>query len=291
MKKPKNAKAAKQPATEPKKRGRPAGSGKKTAAAKPDKAAVKAEKDAAKAAAKTAAANAAIGHNSADPKLRTLFLAYMNGTDGNPCIPNLKALVSKANSKYRAALKAAKKDGFEQFMFETAALVSTPEGELEFKTRIGRQLQAAQFMGSTVGNQLDLFNEPDRTPAVDRAYDEGKQASMENKQASPGYDPSTAQYARYLEGFHDNEAKKLKGMKKTGDKSAVAPDVPKAPPAPTPIGSGQTSGVPMTRSQLAAMKASQAAAPAPETAKGEHIGDVDADDEGGFARRPAAGNA
>lgn len=288
MKKPKNVKAKPQTEKPKGKRGRPPGSGKKSAAANPAKAP---KPD------KTEAAKAAIGHNSADPKLRTLFLSYMNGENGCPSIPNLKSLVSKANSKYRAALKAAKKDGFEQFMFETAALVGTPEGEAEFKTKIGRQLLAAQFMGSTVGSQLDLFNEPDRTPATDRAYDEGKQASMSNQAAVPKYSPETEQYRQYMAGFHDHQATLAKGIKQKPDKPVKEPAANRVPAAP---GAGQTSGTPMTRSQLKAMQQQQAA-PAPTAGAGEHVGDVEADedgtagrsdaDDGGFARRPAAGSA
>ena len=55
----------------------------------------------------------------------------------------------------------------------------------------------------------------DRTPAVDMAFDEGVRDATENKAAKPGYDPSTPQHARYLEGFHSVTAKMVgKGITK-----------------------------------------------------------------------------
>ena len=54
--------------------------------------------------------------------------------------------------------------------------------------------------------QMDLFEEPDRTPAADRAYDAGKQASMENQPRKPPHDPSTIQYERWMAGYADHQA-------------------------------------------------------------------------------------
>jgi hypothetical protein len=71
-----------------------------------------------------------------------------------------------------------------------------------------------------MGAQLDMFSEPDRTPATDRAYDEGKQASMENRQGKPPYDPSLPQHQKWLEGYADHQATLAKGFKPLSQKAA-----------------------------------------------------------------------
>jgi hypothetical protein len=66
-------------------------------------------------------------------------------------------------------------------------------------------MQAARWVGSGIGAQLDLFVQPNRTPAAERAYDEGKQASMENKPRKPPYDPSTTQFRSWMKGFNEHQ--------------------------------------------------------------------------------------
>lgn len=168
-----------------------------------------------KKAAPAAAAKAAIGHNSADPKLRELFLQH------KPKIDRLKEQVASAQGKYRAALKEAKGDGFSKDMFDVARQLSTPEGEAEFKADLHKQMTAALYVGSDIGTamtQLDLFG-PSRTDATERAYDEGQKASMESRQAKPDYAPGTAQYESYMKGFHDHQKGITDGFQST-DKGA-----------------------------------------------------------------------
>lgn len=265
MKKPQNAKAGKQAEKQkaPKKQAK---------ATKADKAAVKVEKQ-------KAAATAAVGGVGADPKLRALFLSYMGGDNGCPSIPKLKKSVADASNKYRRALKEAKKDGFEQFMFDTAQLVSTPEGEAEFKSKLGRQLQAAMFMGSTIGNQLDLFNAPDRTPAVDRARGEGEKASMENKPRKPPYDASVPQFAAWMEGY-DSHQKTLQD--KLGKGKPEKPAKGEKPAKDEPAADGDKV-VPITRAQMLA--AQQGAGEADDADVEDDESAEDEDDAGGFQKR------
>lgn len=273
MKKPKNAKAAKQRA-EPKKRGRPPGSGKKAAAAPKQ---TKAEKTKAAAEKRQAAQQAVAGSNSVDPTVREAFLGYLKDYRQH------KERMKSANGRLRAFLKEAKRDGFIQNDFDTAILVETPEGEARVREDIGRLLRAAQMGGSTLGNQLDLFNEPDRTPAVDIARSEGQKASMENKAALPPYDPSTPQYRAYMEGFHEHQATlasfKAINPAETGGKAAKPAKAPKAakaekapaaPPAAPEAPKPSATVVPITRAQVIAQQA-----------QGERLGDVDADEADG----------
>ena len=85
--------------------------------------------------------------------------------------------------------------------------LDSEEGQAVVIERIRAQAKAARWAGLPVGTQIELsLSEPDRTPAVDRARDEGVQASMGSKPAKPPYSPETPQYKSWMEGFHEHQA-------------------------------------------------------------------------------------
>ena len=85
--------------------------------------------------------------------------------------------------------------------------LDSEEGHKAVVDRIRAQAKAARWAGLPVGTQIELsLAEPDRTPAVDRAYDEGKQASMGNKTPKPPYSPETPQHRRWMDGYHEHQA-------------------------------------------------------------------------------------
>jgi hypothetical protein len=163
------------------------------------------------------ATSTAAGSNAMDPDKRALFLK--DKTDYAAAMTKL----DKAQATVRALGKVIKGDGFTMRQIKLAIQLETPEGEAEFRSLIANDLIAAQYAGASVGSQLQLFLEPDRTPAVDMAYDEGMRDSMEAKAAKPGYAPSTPQYARYMEGYHDETERRVKaGIKSTDPKPSRA---------------------------------------------------------------------
>lgn len=200
-----------------------------------------------------------------DPNEKALFV----GTH-LPNIIKLRALLNTANSNLRTAYKTAKADGFTKADFDAAIEIDTAEKEAAAKARIARKLVIARYMGSDLGHQLDMFLEPNRVPAEDRAYEEGQSASMEGKTANPGYDPSTPQHANYMKGYNEDQEKRIKGgikkleTEETAPKTKVITKAEKEAAAakaaedaekvkavtPAPV----TSGVPMSR---AAFKAQQ----------------------------------
>lgn len=183
-----------------------------------------------------------------------------------PAVRGLRATVAKATANLRNAYKKAKAEGnFTKADFDTAFAVETSESEARERAKIARSLKIAKIMGSSLGAQLDMFLEPDRTPAADIAYQEGRDASIQNKKASPKYDPSTEQHRRYMEGFHEHQATLAKGIgklhpaveedvketaaKKAKTEQAKAVDAEEFDKAPAP-----SSGVPMTRAQFKAQQ-------------------------------------
>lgn len=182
---------------------------------------------------------------------RALFLNHL------PKIGELKAKLNTANANLRNAYKTAKADGFLKGDFDTAFQIQGADGEKAKKAAIARDLTIAKWLGCDLGSQLDLFVEDERVPASDRAFEEGKAASMQNLPAKPSYDPGTAQYRQYMAGFHEHQATLAKGIKPTNpavkaDVKATAEakakvDDQKAVDAQAFDGKSPTSGTPISR--------------------------------------------
>lgn len=158
-------------------------------------------------AAKTAASPSGKVFNSElDAEEKALFLNHHL-----PAIRRLRELYNTANGNLRNGYKKAKAEGdFTKADFDTAFAVETAENEAKERAAIARKLRIAKIMGSSLGAQLDMFLMPDRTPAVDIAFQEGESDAIQNKIAKPKYDPSTEQHRKYLEGFHSVSEKRIK---------------------------------------------------------------------------------
>lgn len=211
--------------------------------------------------------------NNDDPEAKALFLQHL------PKIKELKEKLNTANANLRNAYKSAKaQGGFEKSDFEYAIEVETAEKEAKARAQIARRLTIARYMGSDLGAQLELFLEPDRTPAADRAYHEGQTASMKGETPRPDYAPETEQFRQFMAGYNDDQANRIKkGIKKTdaqkeieedeaqkaADKAKV--DAQKAEDAEqfeekTPP-EKVTSGQPMSRAEFLAQQQAQAEKP------------------------------
>ncbi len=124
---------------------------------------------------------------------------------------NVQAKLAVAQKLVKDMVSAAKADGFLKKEFEVAdMLAGSPKQEARVTGEVSLRLRVARWIGHAMGAQLDLFAEPDRTPAVDKAYDEGKQACMSHERASPPYAPGIPQYTRWLEGYHDEQERQVK---------------------------------------------------------------------------------
>lgn len=158
----------------------------------------------------TVAKNPPAGHNSGiDPEQQALFLTHKSAYQ------RVLEKFKKAQADVRNVGKTIKADGFTLRQVKLAVDLDEPEGEAVLKMAIANDLLVARWMNCDVGQQMDMFMEPSRVPAADRAYSEGQKCSMENRAAVPPYDPSTQQHARFMAGFHDHQASIIqKGIKK-----------------------------------------------------------------------------
>jgi hypothetical protein len=146
----------------------------------------------------------AIGDNQLnDDELRTL--AFQHRDRYSSALAKKKA----ADANFKAICKMAKAemgDGAVDIIKDLIAL-EDPEGEANLRARLKRQADAMRWAGLPLGTQIEFaLGEVDRTPAVDRAFDEGKKQSAENQPAKPPYDPSTPQYRAYLDGYAEHQA-------------------------------------------------------------------------------------
>lgn len=133
-----------------------------------------------------------------------------------------KAKLDTATADLRNVRKRIKADGFSITQILTGIACSTPEGEADVKAQIAERLQAALWVGASWGDQLELFNEPDRTPLVDRAFGEGKRCSMENKRAKPDYAPGTPGYVAFMNGYHEHQRELAGGLKAKAAQESTA---------------------------------------------------------------------
>lgn len=188
---------------------RPKGSkNKATTAKKPRKSKKTSETKTEQAAPKAAAAGG--NEPKADPKMRELARHHRD------TYITRKAALTKAQRAMQALGKEVKADGLTMRQIKLMVELSTPEGEAAWRMTVANDLIAAQYQGAAIGQQLALFLEPDRTPSVDIAYDEGVQDSMDGKTAKSPYDPSLPQTQSYLKGYHDETERRIKaGIKPT----------------------------------------------------------------------------
>jgi hypothetical protein len=82
-----------------------------------------------------------------------------------------------------------------------------PEGEAEVRAELMQYASALRWASVPLGTQIEFaLTEPDETPSVDRAFDEGKQTSMANRPAKPPYNPESPQYRAFMDGYSDHQA-------------------------------------------------------------------------------------
>lgn len=171
--------------------------------------------------------NAQKGNALVDPEMKALFIIHRDK------YADLKSKLDKASGNLRAHVKTAKSDGFKLQQIKDSILLSTPEGEATFKADIANRLLAAAYSDASVGDQLGLFLDAPEMPSIDRAYREGQSDCMGNKTANPAYAPDTAQYERYMLGYHEEQERQVtKGIKKldaakAAENAGAAPDAPK----------------------------------------------------------------
>jgi ribosome modulation factor len=153
------------------------------------------------------------GHNDmSDDQKRALFL------NGLGKLEAVKEKMAKLNADARNIRKQMKSEGYSKVEVDYALFLNKQSDDPD---RIAEERQArervAKWLARPEGFQGGLFDGPgdgkDRTPAVDRAKEEGKTAGMQGESAKPPYDASTPQGQAWLHGHADGQATLAKGFK------------------------------------------------------------------------------
>lgn len=76
-------------------------------------------------------------------------------------------------------------------------------------------IRVAKYVGSPLGTQFALFDEPDRTPGDEKAFADGKRAGLAGEDASPPFAAHLPQAQKWLEGYYVGQEILLKGFTPT----------------------------------------------------------------------------
>lgn len=148
------------------------------------------------------------GHNSGaktnasrltDNEERELFASHRTVWN------TLSAKQKLLDEQWAKAKGALKGDGFKVLHMQIADSLINPKGEKRIHAEVRDRLWVARMIGHALGRQMDLFEAPDRTPAVDRAYEDGRTTSIDNQPRKCNYDPSTEQYREFMRGYNDHQ--------------------------------------------------------------------------------------
>lgn len=150
------------------------------------------------------------GHNSAltEDEKRALFIAGVR---------ELETLLDKKNdavANVRNQRKRIVSYGFEPFQIDYAIKLRKDEDDGMIERR-RKEAMVARFLNHPIGTQSDLFDDDsDRTPAVDRAYQEGQIAGAVGEKASSPYSPGSGQDQAWLRGWGVGQSALASGFKK-----------------------------------------------------------------------------
>jgi uncharacterized protein (UPF0335 family) len=138
------------------------------------------------------------GHNSGvtltEEQRRALLL------NGVKKIEDAQDQLETIKSNIRNLRKILKSDGFERFEVDYALRLRKVDETEELDKR-RREARIAQWLNHAIGTQPDLFSdEPDRTPSVDKAYEDGKIAGMEGQTCSPPSHLGQEQNQQWIKG-------------------------------------------------------------------------------------------
>lgn len=144
-----------------------------------------------------------VGHNSEMTDEQRKALTFQHKKRYSSLLEAKKA----ADAAFKNGCKLAKSElGADAIdLIKDMIALESEDGEAKIKAAIERQRRAAAYMGAPLGSQLALFDEPDRTPAVDRARAEGERDGMEAKPLDNPYAHDLPQHEAYAEGWNSGQ--------------------------------------------------------------------------------------
>jgi len=115
-----------------------------------------------------------------------------------------QAAVKKASAERKTVIGRIRAEHGDIDQIKDTIALRDPEQEKTLAARISKMVEAARWSGSFIGNlQLDMFAAPDRSPILERAYEEGKTAGLVGRTASTDLAGDAEQ--EFLRGWHDGQ--------------------------------------------------------------------------------------
>lgn len=142
-----------------------------------------------------------------------------------------------ADAALKNACKLMKAEGTKLDDIKTAIqLQDNKDGEKEVRAQIEDTIRVAKWMGYSVGHQVDMF--PDRRPAAEKAFDDGKVSGLAGLACKPPFDPGQL-CDKWVSGWQTGQKALVMKLAppKPPEQKVAAPvaDQPKtAPKAPAP---------------------------------------------------------
>ena len=145
-------------------------------------------------------------HNGlSDDDLQVLTFQHKRAYEG------ALALKKKHDADFKNVCKKAKAE-LGKNAVETIKIMielETDEGELEIKGRIERAMQAARWMGASLGTQFTLFGDTGDTV---KEFEEGKRVGLAGDPCKPPFDGSSPAYQKWINGWHRGQELKAQNF-------------------------------------------------------------------------------
>jgi ribosome modulation factor len=105
--------------------------------------------------------------------------------------------------------------------------LATPEGEARMKGEVERQVRLLRWMQVPIGTMGDMFADTDRTPLVERAFNEGKRQGLAGESCVNPHHHTVAAHKALNDGWAEGQkTKATKGFSKL--EPDVASDIKKS---------------------------------------------------------------
>lgn len=147
------------------------------------------------------------GHNSemTDEQRLRLLRGHMDKVAG------LKTKIASLTGELRSTYKLAKGDGIPKWEIDFALSLEKDEDDAMLERR-RRETELARLLNHPIGTQFDMFDSDPR-PLRERALEDGKQAGLKGKDATPPHAAGTEAYDAWMEGWHASQAIMAAGFK------------------------------------------------------------------------------
>jgi ribosome modulation factor len=132
-----------------------------------------------------------------------------------------KALAEKkeADADFKNTCKLIKAEG-SKISDIKLSLLEPEKFEAQVRDEVESFQRVARWVGSPLGTQLSLIDEPDRTPGDERAFEDGKRAGMKGEDCKAPFANHLPQANKWREGWHAGQAVVTASFKQAPDRGS-----------------------------------------------------------------------